>query len=262
MAVAVEVGCREEGCNGARGKPLRRLEGAVAVAQEDAHQPQLRAHGEVDMTVAVEVPECQARRVRPGGVDLGRLEGAVPVAEQDPYGRASRNSDVGDAIAVEVAHGGGPKEEGHRAARPRLKGAIPVADEDTHSGAALGDDIEMAIAVKVSHGHEDPHLGIDLRGLEGPVAVAEQYTYDLGNISGIPGDSHVELAIAVEITYRQGVNLTKAGREALGGLQGAIAIAQEHTYPATRVRGHQVKLAVTIQVSHRQKASRRSDAIT
>ncbi len=98
--------------------------------------------------------------------------------------------------------------------------------------------------------------------VESPIAVAEQDSYGIDKIIGFTRDRQVELAIAIEVAHRQRVDPSKPGREDLGGLKGAVAVAQEYAHLATPVHAHDVELAVVVEVSHHQKASRCTGAVT
>src|SRR5579871_2790574 len=101
-----------------------------------------------------------------------------------------------------------------------------------------------------------------LRRLEGAVAVAEQDTHYTAKIIGFTCYRQVEPTVAVEISYRHSLEVEESRGKALGGLEGAVAIAQQHADRAVSICRHQVELAVAVEVPDRHRESRRTDAVT
>src|SRR6266851_2513627 len=59
------------------------------------------------------------------------------------------------------------------------------------------------------------------------------------------------MAIAVEVPHRHGTG-TKPGGEVAGGLETAVAVAQQHTHGAAAPVGHgEVEMAIAVKVPHR-----------
>src|SRR5439155_23910950 len=82
---------------------LGSLEGAVAVAQEDAHAARDH-HGQVGPAVTVEVPHGDGARSGAGEQAAGRLKGSIAVAQEEAQARIVRHHEVRDAVAVEIPH--------------------------------------------------------------------------------------------------------------------------------------------------------------
>ena len=70
------------------------------------------------------------------------------------------------------------------------------------------------------------------------------------------GHGQVGLAVAVEITHRDGIGLAADGVVGLG-LERAVAVAQQDAHRVAAVVGHgQVGLAVAVEIAHRDGQGR------
>src|SRR5262249_22316286 len=71
----------------------------------------------------------------------------------------------------------------------------------------------------------------------------------------VVGDGEVEIAIAVEVPRRHGGRVDPGGRT-LGGLEGAVAVAQQHAHRAGLIEAivddGEVPLAITVVIPDRQ----------
>src|SRR6266436_8525686 len=89
-------------------------------------------------------------------------------------------------------------------------------------------EIGRSVTIEVVHGYENRVIihGEILGGLEGAIAVAEQYGD--GGVKMV-GNHQVLLAIAIEIADSHKIRMCHARtRERLRRLEGAIAVAQKH----------------------------------
>src|SRR5262249_46457538 len=115
-------------------------------------------------------------------------------------------------------------------------------------------EVELAVADKISnrHGPGSGAGGIALRGLESAVPLAQQ---NADRVRGEIGHCKVELAVTDEVPdrHRKGTpadNVVLGG--ALGGLEGAVAIAQQDTQCVRAGVGNgKVGMTVAVEVPHR-----------
>ena len=99
----------------------------------------LERSGEIDLTVAVEIPSGEGARPSVGSVVHVRLESAISVAQK--YGDQSvlSNGHVQFVIMVEIAHHDGTWAHLDRYRIRRLKCAVAIAQQDRHvCAAAIG----------------------------------------------------------------------------------------------------------------------------
>ena len=162
-AVAVEVRHRQRVGIRADLVVPRGLEGAVAVAQENAHVVGDRVDADdVGDAVAVEVRHRDVVGARSGGVGHLGSEGAVAGAQAHSHvpGHVVGIDQVGDAVAGEVGHrhAGGPGE----------------------TWALIG--------------------GVDCRRLERAIAVAQQHP---DRVVGVVGEDQVGYTVPVDVRHRQ-----------------------------------------------------------
>ena len=140
---------------------LRRLEGAVAVAQRrpyagvaEADDVRLAVAGDVgqEARVLVDAPALVEAELRLH--ELRRLEGAVAVAERRPYAGVAEADDVRLAVAGDVGQEAGvlvdapalvEAELGLHELR-RLERAVAVAQRRPYAGVAEADDVRPAVA--------------------------------------------------------------------------------------------------------------------
>src|SRR5262249_28647631 len=143
------------------------------------------------------------------------------------------DSEVGNAVPVEVPHGDGVGNAAGRSgtvADRCLEGAVAVAQQHVHRAVAEAGahQVGNAIAVKVAccHPTDFGTGGIVLSRLEGTVAAAKQHSRVGGEDVG---DGEVKGAVAVEVGRYHG-DRVGAGGVGLRGLEGAVAVAQQHAH--------------------------------
>src|ERR1017187_3677577 len=187
-----------------------------------------------------------------------RLKGSVPIAQQDI---GVTGSQVGFTVAIEVSHHETIQKIYHSGSCDvgrKLKGPVAVAQQDSHVGAGVtgSGDVGIAIPVKVSHHYEtglDAAVGvISGRRLEGPVALAEQDFHPTGEIC----KSNIGLAVAVEISHRQGGDKIRkliTNRR----LKRSVAFAQQDSQIGGGRAEGEVGYAVAIEVSNRPRSEER-----
>src|SRR5207248_1380380 len=96
---------------------------------------------------------------------------------------------------------------------------------------------------------------VDLGGLEGAVALAQQDTHRAIWIKVID-HGEVEMAVAIKVAHGHRDRMG-AGGVALGGLEGTVALAQQDRHGAIRKDGvghGEVEMAIAIKIPHRQRA--------
>ena len=105
FAVPVGVPHRHEVRTRAGGIEHRRLEGAVAIAQEHVDAARVR-HRQIGFAVSIEVSHRHGGRTRAGGIVHWRLEGAVAIAQEhvDVVAVHVRHRQIGFAVPIEVPH--------------------------------------------------------------------------------------------------------------------------------------------------------------
>ena len=213
IAVEVAHGHGERGVANSVG--LRRLEGPVAVAQQDCDIARVRrdevgvtrvGHGQVQLVIAVEVAhDHTVRKSAPRRDDQRRLlEGSIAVAPEhrDIVVTIVGHGQVQLAIAIEVAHDWGDHAHATREARGLLEG--PVADPQEHRDVAgkpvARREVLDPITIEVARGHGGRTVANSegLGRLEGAIAVAQQH----GDSVGIDvGYRQVWLAVAIEVAH-------------------------------------------------------------
>src|SRR5262249_18344822 len=131
-----------------------------------------------------------------------------------------------------------------------LEGAVAVAQQHAYRPARdCRDNVELAVPVDVRHRHLDRDGGRDevLGGLEGAVAVAQQHTHPVVGAGGV-GRDEIEVAVAIHVGYRQAIGI-RIGGDVGGGLEGAVAVAEEHAdVIAPLVGSGNVEAAVAVDV--------------
>src|SRR5262249_19689456 len=145
------------------------------------------------------------------------------------------HGEVEQTVVVHVPHHQGDGETTDAEGAGILEGAVAVAQEHSHAAAAIvgHGEVEPAVAVEVFHRHG---MGA-ISGGEGPrtqeagVAVAQE---PADRVIGVPqnpgvGRGKVEQAVVVHVSHSHGSGVPSGGKGA-GVLEGAIAVAQEHSY--------------------------------
>src|SRR6516225_8636507 len=252
-AVAVEVAHGQAGRVTVHGEGERGLESAVAIAQEHIHGIGGRAHGgNVQDTIAIEVRHYRgAETYLWGWRSDGRPERTVAVAQHDADTGVIAEcridgEQVGDAVPVEVPDGNaaGSRDGTDDSGRSEEPAAGAGEDGDCAAGEVLagfrvkkrftaGDgDVGDAVAVEVPHGDRVGNESRGVKGIrvaEGPIAIAQRHTQDRLGTEAIYRDN-VQVTIAVDIRELEVGELAESGTEAGGdgGLEGAIAITQQH----------------------------------
>ncbi len=157
LAVAVEVRRAEHPRVRDAVVGLRRLEGAVSLAEEDLHGGGVVRDREVRLAVAVEV--ARDDRVRRAAHREGprRLERSVAVAQEHARTAPDGDGEIGLAVAVEV----GARDRERRGPRVvgaggRVGAAAPVHD-DVDGVAPVGRGREVGPAVAVEVRRDDVH---------------------------------------------------------------------------------------------------------
>ncbi len=149
----------------------RRLEGSISVAQEDLNLSRILArHDQVGMAVVVHVGDAdrgaRVRQVARQGDHLFLLECPIPAPEQNgdvavwAVDRVS-NRDVGDAVAVQVAHGDRGRAGGGIEAALRLECAVAAAQKhrDVARIVVRDHDVWEAVAVEIRDRERSPEIG-------------------------------------------------------------------------------------------------------
>src|SRR5262249_40791465 len=154
------------------------------------------------------------------------------------------------------AHRHGHRIAARGVALGSLEAAVTVPKQDTDAEAVAHSKVQAAIAVVIPHCHavSIEADGVAVGGLEAAVALSQQDTHRGVIIRAAPKVDHGQIrgAIAIKVAYRQG-GATGAGVNsiAVGSLEGAVAVTQQHTHEATMTGGaghDDVGSAVTIEV--------------
>ena len=245
----------------------RRLEGSVAVAQQDS-QLVLAAgapgcHHQVELPVAVDISRRDENRVLRRGIVDGRLERSIAFTEKHgntagigsrgTEGAAVGNCEVQFAIAVEIAGDQVHRVRAHGEVYRSLEAPVAATQQDADVVAAgVGHrQVQFAIAVEIARHHK--FRGGSIYGehdgrRERAVSVVQQDA-DVGHAVG---EHQVRLAIAVEVARHQGIGFGGSQGNALGRLKCASALSQEHRKAlAAGIGGHQVRFAVAIDIGNR-----------
>ena len=80
LPVAIKVTCDHERSVASDGVVHSRLERAITVAQQDRYDARTRAHGQVELPIAVEVPGHQGKRAILHSKCGSGLEGAIAIS--------------------------------------------------------------------------------------------------------------------------------------------------------------------------------------
>ena len=199
---------------------------------------------------------------------LGRGERPVAVAQRGPHAVVAEADDVGVAVAGQV-----DREAGVQASLPALggveadqhhprgrEGPVPVTQRGPHAVVPEAQEVGLAVAVQVSQDalvHVGPPALViaevgdhELRGGDGPVAVAERRPYAV-----VTEADDVSVAVAGQVDRETRV---QAGLPALAGAEvgerqprggeGPVPVTQRGPH-AFVTEAHEVGLAVAVQVS-------------
>ncbi len=162
------------------------------------------------------------------------------------------------AVAVEVTRHDGVRDRPDRVSNLRLEGAVAVAQEHRDSARTV---VVGGVLVPACHGQVEPPVAAEvpnregtsdsrrnrLRGLEGAVAVAQEYPHALLVAYGEVGS-----AVAGEVPGND--EWDRSNRVSDLGLEGAVAVAQQDG-TASDVGHGQVEPAVPAEVPYREGTS-------
>src|SRR2546427_675606 len=125
---------------------------------------------------------------------------------------------------------------------------MSIIEQHGHAVPASHGNVWESIAIEIAHCHGlgKGAGGVALGGPEGAVAIALQDAYRAITSIIVPGDGKVEIAVAVEVPHRCGIDKAKAG-VVLGVLERAVSIAQQHTYRAIPQVSNEVEMAITVK---------------
>jgi transposase len=204
----------------------------------------------------------QGREGQPRGAAAprgGAIPYAIVVQNKDAVGRSGGHREVGKSIPVEIADGCRRGTAGDIAEVGGLEGAVGVAQQHAGPAKTRHGQVGDAVAVEVPHrqpGGADPG-GEETGGLEAAVAVAQQHA-DAGRsaIGGVVRHGEVQKAVAVEVAHGHGEGVPPGG-ELAGGLEAAVAVAQQDTHAAAGAGDHvppvgygEIQDAVAVEVAH------------
>ena len=254
-AIAVEIAGSDGEGLGADVIDSRRLEGAVAVAEQDRdtgggeggeeRNGAVGAESKVELAIAVEIGGEEVAGRESGGIGSRGTEGTIAIAESDAFG----GGEIGLPVAVEI--GGGQEAAGGDFGAGRERIGAPAEPE----GAIGGGDIGVAVSVEVGYGKRTDGGGMSGRGagrwivgraLESAVAVAVEDFEDLAR--GEVGDADIEVAVAIEIGEREVIGQA-AGDVCAAGAEGAVAIAEaDGEAVCAGVGDGEVEFAIAVEI--------------
>ena len=238
----------------------RRLESAVAVAQEDIKRSGVAflviravvADDQIKLAVAVEVGQGDGLGIVADGQRRGIPEGAVAVAKQNTYSRGVFVGDQDISVAVaQVSDGDGRGMVADGIKPRRGENAVPIVEHDSQEavGTIGRDNILIPVSGEVCGGDNNVaaigvNVGLD-RGLESAVPVSKHHV----NVTVFAADDDVRMAVPVHVGHRDRARIIDA-RVGVRRLERAVAVAQQDAHRAV-LFVQNVGLAVAVKITRR-----------